>query len=325
MKICILQLGTFGDMILTTPIISAIKKKYPIANIFFIAGGRNSNVIRNHPDVSKIIVWSKLPHKLIQNIVFLRTQNFQYYIDPKDHYSSESQLIARIVKANVKIGLNSKKNTFDISIPDESQNSELHYTQRVFRAFECLGIELPQNEIPKPDLYFSENSKNYVDLFLRENNLRVGEYVVFNISASHPRKTFTPEALKAIFTNLRPEIDIVLSFDYKDTEKALNLKGNFKFPFLFFSRNIQDVFSLIQSAKAVVTPDTSIVHIATAYSKPTLAFYSGLDDFFKKFHPNNPKCIVVRASSADPGIHSIPVNDFIHSINNFLKQFKEVL
>lgn len=325
MEICILQLGTFGDMILATPIISAIKNRVPDSKISFIAGRRNHIIIKSHPLVSNVIVWNKLPHHLFKSIWNLRTKKFDYYVDPKDHFSKEGCIIARLVRASTKVGFNRKKKIFDIGIPDEARNKDLHFTQRIFRAFNVLGIDWELNQIPKPELYYSFENENYYSEFLKESNLKHNGYIVFNISASHPRKTFSDNALNEIFSKIQFQFPIVLTFDVKDTIRALNLKGRYTNLYLFFSRSILDLLPLVENSLAVITPDTSVVHIATAYSKSTLAFYSGLDNFFVKFHPNNPKCIVVRAEKGDPGIQSISISKIINSINSFLQTNLEVL
>lgn len=325
MDICILQLGTFGDMILTTPVISLLKQRFPDSRIFFICGNRNHIVIRYHPGVYKILRWNKFPATLLRNIAWLRFHEFDFYVDPKDHYSFEGQMIAKIVRSKLKIGLNQKSFNFHISIQSESENLNLHFTERVLRTLKPLGIVWEYEFIPLPELYYSEENKKYYEAFLLENNLEPNGYLVFNISASHPRKTFSDHTLRHIFSNVDFNLPIVLTFEPKDTIKALDLKNKYKFLNLFFSRSILDIFPIVENSFAVVTPDTSIVHIASAYSKPTLAFYSGLDSFFKKFHPNNPFCVVVRAEKGDPGIQSINTGSFISSINSFLKTILEVL
>lgn len=325
MDVCILQLGTFGDMILTTPIISLLKQKFPDSRIFFICGNRNYIVIRYHPKVNKILRWNKYPPILLKNIVWFQFHNFDYYVDPKDHYSFESQIIAKIVRSKLKIGLNKNSKNFHISISDENENSNLHFTERVLQAFKPLGISWDKGYIPIPELYYSIENRMYYEAFLSENDLKPKSYLVFNISASHPRKTFSDYSLENIFSNVEFNLPVVLTFEPKDTLRALNLKSMFKFVFLYFSRNILDICPVVENSFAVVTPDTSVVHIASAYSKPTLAFYSGLDNFFKKFHPNNPKCIVARAKEGDPGIQSIKTGSLVSSINSFLKTILEVL
>ncbi len=326
MEICILQLGTFGDMILCTPIISALKSKFPDSNIYFIAGKKNHIIIKYHPYIKKIFVWDKNPLKLLQTIIALKSKHFNFFVDPKDHFSRESKIIARMVKANSKIGLNThNSNVFDTTIPDETQNLGLHFTQRIFKAFDFLNINFPDKIIPPPELFYPESSKFHFQKFLNENKLSQGKYIVFNISASHPRKTFSERALEEIFSKVHFYLPIVICFDKKDTQKAKKILHIKPSALLFYSKSILDIFPLVENCKAVITPDTSIVHIATAYKKNTLAFYSGLDNFFNKFHPNNPNAVVVRARSGDYGIQSIQPNQFIISINLFVEQIMEIL
>ncbi len=112
MEICILQLGTYGDMILATPIISAIKNHFPEAKINFIAGHRNHLIIKHNPYVSKILIWSKLPHLLLRNIFYLRTRKFNVFVNPKDHFSREGSIISQIVRADTKSWFKSKQKKY---------------------------------------------------------------------------------------------------------------------------------------------------------------------------------------------------------------------
>ncbi len=325
MEICILQLGTLGDMILCTPIISALKSKYPNSSIYFIAGKKNHIIIKYHPRIKKIFIWDKNPIKLLQTIMALKKKNFDFYVDHKDHFSRESKIIAKLVKANYKIGLNADNNFFDKTIPNETQNIDLHFTQRVFKAFESLNINFPYNKIPIPELFYPESSKSHFQRFLNKKRLPQGKYIVFNISASHPRKTFSDMALNEIFSKILFPLPVVICLEKKDTQKVKGISKIKSSLFIYNSNSILDIFPLIENCTAVITPDTSVVHIATAYRKDTLAFYSGLDTFFNKFHPNNPKAKVVRACPGDYGIQSIQINQLITSIKLFLEQIMEVL
>ena len=43
------------------------------------------------------------------------------------------------------------------------------------------------------------------------------------------------------------------------------------------TKSFFDACSMVKGAKAVISPDTSIVHVAAAMDKPVLAFYCGND------------------------------------------------
>ncbi len=326
MKIAILQLGTFGDLILSTPITKALKEKYPNCSIWYIAGRRNHQVLINNPYVDNIIVWDKSPTKVIKTLLLIKKNKFDYYVDPKDHYSTQGRIIARLVNARTKIGCNIKCKTFDISIPPERENTQLHFVQRVFQAFNHLGIQTPQeNAIPKPLLFPTDNSKNFVNSFLE--NHQIEKFIVFNISASNFNKMFE---LRFLLQSLRQvffpkSLNVVLTFTQNHLDYAKELLNNFSNFIAFNSRNFHDVIALIQKSAGVITPDTSIVHVACAFEKPLLAFYSGLDDFFTKFHPIGNNVSIVRAKQGDDGIHSINSSEFIDSFNRFMSNLMEDL
>jgi len=247
---------------------------------------------------------------------------FDFYVDPKDHFSRESLLIAKLVRANTKIGFNGKFKTFDIEIPDYVSNKNLHFTQRIFQAFETLGIVTPDTEnIPKPQLFPSKDSQRYVADFLMANQIDENKFVVLNISASNPKKMISEKVLIAAFEGFpyTSELKVVVTFTPNHKSFALKILTAFPDFILFPSRNFADVFALVEQSSGVVTPDTAIVHVASAFSKPLLAFYSGLDDFYAKFFPINQKALVVRANAGDYGIQSITISQITTSLTTFIK------
>lgn len=322
MNIAILQLGTFGDLILCTPILPELKNRFPNAKIFFIAGRRNQQVLWNNPFVDKLIVWNKSISHIFSTIYSLRKNRFDFYIDPKDHFSRESLLIAKLVRANIKIGFNGKFKTFDVGIPDYISNRNLHFTQRVFQSFKTLGIAMPSAEkIPKPQLFPPKDSKQYAMNFLRANQIDENKFVVLNISASNPKKMLSEEVLISAFEGFpyTKGLKVVVTFTPDHKNFALKILTAFPDFILFYSRNFLDVSALVEQSGGVVTPDTAIVHVASAFSKPLLAFYSGLDDFYAKFFPINQRAIVVRANPNDYGIQSITISQIVTSLTAFVK------
>ena len=59
MKILIERFSSFGDVVLTTPIIKAIKEKYPEAIIDFIVYDIFSEGILNHPEIRNVLIFEK--------------------------------------------------------------------------------------------------------------------------------------------------------------------------------------------------------------------------------------------------------------------------
>ncbi|MBI4711388.1 MAG: hypothetical protein HY767_02880, partial [Candidatus Omnitrophica bacterium] len=57
MNILVVTLSNFGDMILTTPVIMALVRKYPEARITVVVGPRARSVLQRSPDIHKIVIY----------------------------------------------------------------------------------------------------------------------------------------------------------------------------------------------------------------------------------------------------------------------------
>lgn len=330
LRIAILRLGTLGDLILSTPMFKYIKEKYPDSFLTLIAGKRNKEVVTSNPFIDELIIWDKSPFVLPRIIWEIKKKKFDFYIDPKDHFSREGFFILKLVNAETKIGFNPKgKSIFNFSIPPSTENKGLHYTQIVFNSLQPLNISLENSEtVPKPQLFISNDSNLYVESYLKKINCNDKNFIIINISASNPNKMIPIDRLiDAIRRSFLANLTICKILTFTKNHKKFAKKVIKAIPQIspFSSRNFNDIVALVNKAKAIITPDTSIVHICTAFEKPILAFYSGLDEFFIKFKPINPKALIIRAKEGDNGLHTISTQQIISSINLFFTNLKEIL
>lgn len=321
MRILFVQLGRIGDMILSTPVFRSIKEKFPEAEIDVIAGRHNYSVLSNNPRINKIIIHKKPPFLVLVNIFRIRKHFYDYLIDPKDHYSRESRYFAWISKANKKIGYNQpSRKIYDIGVPGMIENKDLHFTLRHFQALKPLGIETPE-KAPRPELFPSSSSEKYVkELIAKMPDKRLA---VINISASKENKMWQYD--KWIRTLKKTDLsgwNVAISSAPAEYEMAKYISEKAKFPFLFRSRKMDDIISLIKNADILITPDTSLVHVASAFNVPLFGLFSGLNVQFSKFKPLMDDYTVIRANEGDPGILSIESDDVIEKLKEVLDHQK---
>ncbi|MBX3044232.1 MAG: hypothetical protein KIT33_03850 [Candidatus Kapabacteria bacterium] len=317
MKIGIIQLGRIGDMVLMTPLFSEIKKLFPESEITVFAGPSNNSIIQNNPNISKIFTVRKSPVGVAQLLLKLLSTKFDYWIDPKDHFSKESRIIAKFAKANQKIGFNhpDKIRVFNIDLPQSNEN--LHHTLITLNSISCFGYVLPDT-IPRPELHTNESSDGFVEKFLAENHV-YDNFAVLNISGSHERKMWDNSSWVEFLNLSGISVPIVLCFAPAEKMRAEELCRQFEKLIIFNSRDINDIVSIVSRCKYLLSPDTAIVHIAAAFNKPVFVLYSGMDNFYVKFHPLSEKYITVRAKKGDSGIKSISPREAIQKFNKFLE------
>lgn len=309
MKILFTQLGRIGDMVLLTSAIKAVKEKYPDSLIDVITGNNNYQVLKDNPKINNIIINDKSPVKLIKTIAKIRKTKYDFYIDPKDHHSTESRLIARFVKADKKIGFNgNNKKIYDISIPSNIDNAGLHSITRIFNSLKPLSISIGE-KIPKPELFTNPESEEYVSSFITE--YKIENFILLNLSAGSKSRMLTVENWTDIIEKIINAHRIVISFAPTENKMAIELSKRFNNLILFNSRSINDAISLVKRATLLVTPNTSLVHIASAFDTPIIAFYDSNDEDYKKFRPLSSNQKVIRFKDEIGGLENINVNDII--------------
>lgn len=316
MKIQIVQLGRIGDMILATPLFSAIKNKYPDALIDIITGTKNYKVISENPHINKIKILDKTPHQLFQFIKNNFKEKYDFHIDPKDHYSTESKWLALMTKADTKIGYNKPNSkVFDISLPTDADNQGLHYTQRCFNSLIPLGIEVPKI-IPKPELFPNINSETKAEEFTKKIEKK-DKLALINISASKQSKMLQPEKwVKVINESKSRNYTFVINSAPQERTIAENI-ANETNCLLFKPESIGDVISLIKRSDLLISPDTSLIHIASAFNVPIIGIYNGLEEFYNKFHPLSDKYITIKAEKGLDSIQTIEYQKILEALKQF--------
>jgi ADP-heptose:LPS heptosyltransferase len=246
----------------------------------------------------------------------IRSKQFDYLIDAKDHRSTESGLIARIVKAGKKIGFNPPgKSYFTDGLDGEKDNTGLHFVLRSFKPLSYLGISMP-DDIPHPELFPVEESMKYVANFLNGANGK--PVLTINLSASNHGKMWENDNWKIFIEAIdKQSFFPIITYAPADSDVATDLLTKVKVA-EFNSRNMDDVIALISQSSVLVTPDTSLIHVAAAFDKPLFGLFSGLNDFLAKFHPLSSVYEVVRSPEGIDGIKAISSEQSIEGFNKLI-------
>jgi heptosyltransferase IV len=306
-----------GDMVLMTTVFKAINEKYPEAKIDVLTGRNNFSIIENNKRINKLLIYDKSPLKLLRTFFQLKKKKYDYLIDPKDHYSTESKLIAKIVKAKTKIGFNRPDNKiFDIGIPSAKENQKKHFIERAFNSLNTLDIKI-SDSIPIPELFLNQDSDNYVKGFLKVINNP--KYIVINISAGNKNRVWETQKWISFINSIKNEnYKLILLFAFEEKEMAIEILNHCTDLINFNSRNINDGIALIYYSQLVITPDTVFIHIASAFDKPVLGLYNGLTDNYFKFKPLSSITSVVRLKEENDNLSSITVEEVIKGYNEII-------
>jgi ADP-heptose:LPS heptosyltransferase len=273
-KIFIVQIGKIGDMVLTTPLFSLLKNNFPLSHITVLASEINHEIIKKNPFIDDIIIFKKNSTAII-SLIKNYFKKINIWIDTKFEYSKTSELLVKALQPSLSLGYNSRKKVFDVDL-----NQYLNDTHAI-----CINTapmkyfnEKIDLENIRPEIYINEGHESSLNSE-RKN-------VLLNISAGDRSRYLESEIWKAIIKELsNKDVDVIITGEKKDKsiiEELLTVTGEVRF---IQTNDIFKIVDLIRQVDFVITPDTSVVHIASAFNKAQLVFYHKVEWNYKRFAP----------------------------------------
>ncbi|GAA6325597.1 glycosyltransferase family 9 protein [Fusobacterium ulcerans] len=262
--------GKIGDMVINTLMFREIKKKYSHIEIGVVTKGGARIIIENNPNVDKIYEYQKDRKSIKKLASKITEEKYDLVIDFSEILRVNQMMLINLCRARFNMGLNKEEwDLFDISY--SKPEGYIHITEIYRRILEKLGIT---DITIGYELFFDEEQKNKVDDLLRDITHK--KIVVFNpFAASKHRDLNLENILKIGKIVLEDENNILIFIGEKRRKKELEnvikeLGKDAIFPEL---ENIMETSYLISKADLVITPDTSIVHIAAAFKRKLIAIY----------------------------------------------------
>lgn len=300
-RYCVLSPGRAGDFILTTGLFNALKAYDPTCELTIVVGPRAAGMAQAHPAIDRVLVFDRHPLRLIPFLARLRAQVFDAWLDPKDHYSTNQALLARVARARVKVGFN-RAGGGPFSVPLQPPvGPHEHFSVEMLKPLDLLGIPAPRP--PRLSLGIPESSVRRAEAILGGG----GRFTVLvNLSAGHPLRYWGEARWRAAlqeFAAVR-KTRFLVSAAPEDRPMAERVgavgQDGVSEVVLLPAGSILDVAAVVAGVDAVVTVDTSIVHLAAVYDRPIVALYRDDQHIFDMFRPLSSKQEVVMCAPGQP-------------------------
>ena len=264
-KILIISIGKkLGDNITDTFLIHYLKRLYPAAQITLLMHEGYRDVFIHNPDVARIITVPNTHYfgKLFGNLWKLRQEHFDIVIDIFFPLTRKKVLFDWILGAQNVFAVNSsgcKCVTHSI----KAEPTREHILVRMLKVLQCLkpGFDAPFQYF----LYPSQEVMHQV-----ESELPKKQILFFNPTASDERRTLPETNVRSLlqhFAGQFPQMHILLSYPREIPGLPVNTT---RVPYT----NLETLFTLIKSSDAVLSVDTGIVHVASAFDKPQVVLYA---------------------------------------------------
>ncbi|MCX6121381.1 MAG: hypothetical protein NTX44_07140 [Ignavibacteriales bacterium] len=321
-------------MIVTTPIFRSLKQMNPALKIGVFASEKNAEIIRFNPYVDLVYVLHSNWMKLIVEILKARKNEYELVVNLIFNRTTSGGILANIISpSGIKIGQGDEKYRFYFNrILKISRNTNHMLETFVWIIKEVFDITLEPDQL-KYDIFIDKETRNRIKTYFTNNNLRSRDnsaadksfYIILNLSANDSVRRISAEQAYSIGEHLgsRTIFRTVLLHAPHDSY-MLSVKHNLmkNSHCLSFPEQgdalLLELAAIIEGALAVITPDTSIIHFASATKTPVVGFYTQMQDVHE-WLPHQVKNRVVISSANEP-TSAIPIPKMINAIDDFIKE-----
>lgn len=312
-KILIINLGFIGDLLATTPMISALKKKFN-AKIFFMVRKGVEDVLTYNPEINKIITYKDNFKEGLKNI---KKEKFDLAVIV---WPTSFKICWLCVKGKIpyRIGTTQvgilEPEGFFLTRKVMPSLFLKHKVQENLDIARLIGADLRK---PKIKFFIPKKDLSVIKKFLQKN--KVKDYVVvhpgkrgrFYKEYSWPIRNFSKiidfiiknYGMKVIITGIEGEKSIAnkIKFLSKNKNKIINAAGSF---------TLKQFGALIKKSNLVISIDSSPIHIASAFNIPVVVINM---KYPKIWHPYMSK-------EKYKIIKNPKVNEVVRAIQKFLEK-----
>ncbi len=306
MKILIIRFSSLGDIVLTTPVIRAIADHYPKAEIHYLTKVQHYEVIKAHPLIKRIHLVNKSGKELMPA---LQAECFDYIIDL--HHNLRSRPF--------KWFLSGKKYSFrKLNIEKWLRVQcgidilpRVHIVERYLETLTPLGI--PKTPLPLEYFIPQEDQIDVGQLIetaevrnLNFVNQKAPSYGVYALGGQHATKRLPEDLIITLCRSVRaPLILLGGKGDQATAERIVKASNN---PYLisFCGRfNINQSADVVRQARVLITHDSVMMHIGSAFVRPTLAIWGNTIPEFGMYawqpgHPQNVQSFEINGLNCRP-------------------------
>lgn len=296
----LIMFGLLGDVLLRTPVLNALKEIFPNANITCIVDPIGFAVLKDNPDVFKIITIDRKKNgnkftqnlKKIKAILTIRKEKFDLLINL--YNAGLSRPMVFFSSSRYKLGFCNQKNNYLYNIQNDCKKDRLKKEQRL--NFYMMSIIEPLSNKKyslTPKFTILKQTKDNMQKYLTDFS-DIHLMYVLNLGSGEQEKILENEKYFFIVKFL------YMQYGYFPAIVSNPGQENFiqeclvetKIPFIKLKTlSLDEIGEVIQKSNFLVTPDTGLMHLAMALDKYIYTLFSYTHPVF--VDPQNDKFISV--------------------------------
>ena len=280
-KVLFIRPERIGDMVVSLPAFQALRARFPQMHLALLTSPRSVNIVRNDPRLDAVYLYRKNLSD-ISVLRCIRAAKYDVVIDMIHNDSVTALVYSQLAAPGAfRFGVGKKQHAefYDYNARAEDVNKE-HIIDVTLRLLVPFGIEENEtNGFAPPHL--RDDSIVEAAKFLsglRKDHAR--PLVGVNLSAGQPNRIWPTEKFAELVRRLidsETKPYVVVTFDPADRPRGEQVVAGLPDSAALVPSGLDliDVSAIISKLDLLITPDTSLVHIARSFLVPVVGLYNG--------------------------------------------------
>ncbi len=288
-SILLMRWDAVGDMMVSLPWFRKVREVFPEARIGIVVSGRNAPLLAHETGFTRILYDGK-PIPYLRSLAAVAEFAAEAMVNTRIHYDSTTSFLygmASGAKWLVSADVRERKLPFNVRV--RMPDGRMHISDMMRILLGGLGRELP-GDGPDREPRLSGEEMEFASAFWRKAGLRLrGRAVGLNFHARDPRhrwppgraaelcRRFSEAGWSTVLFTMPRQHGLAVSI-------AESVPGVVAVP---ACPTVLHAAAVIRDLAMFVSPDTGLVHVASAYGVPVLGLYIPNEVHLPLWHPWN--------------------------------------
>ena len=299
-RILILRMGPLGETLLTTPVIRALRRRFPEAYIAYMVAPGREDLVSENPNLDKVITYSVSIPKLIYEMA---KRSFQMVVILQPTFRLVMHTFLARIPFRIGFETNSGKGRLlHAAVPN---NIDQHETARYLDVVRGVGIEPDSHE---PEMFVNAAGQEWVDNFLTGTGVSSDRPLIgLNPGSGSESRRWSKTGFAQLGERLHQKYNAQIFITAGDVEGALphDVAGMMSCsPIIVTGITPMQLGAMLQKCRLYISNDTGPMHMSTAVKTPTIALFGASNP--RQWGPHwHPHTIIARENMEDITVEDV--------------------
>jgi ADP-heptose:LPS heptosyltransferase len=316
-RILLIRLERIGDVLISVPVLRALRARYPLGQIDLLVSRTNYAV---HdavaPFVSQVLCYQKNVRSALGLLRSIRRARYDVVVDLVDHPSANAQLVIRWSRARAAVGLlHPRSGLYTHAVPVLDRET-VHPVERLAQLLLPFGVDPAAEPL---DLAYPLSQADIAQaretLGPRTRPLRLGVNLSGRLVERYWGRANYVGVIRHVMT-AAPRFAISVCGAPRDQSEVLAVAQETGAQAVPPRPSLQEFAAILHEFDLLLTPDTAAVHLAAAFKLPMVALYQPEPGLALWLPYKSPHRAVV-----DPaGIPAIPLGRVSAALDDLIRE-----